>query len=127
LKRILEKVAIRHNKAAVLAKFQLDMGVLQPSWERLKEFDLDRGVKIQGIEAKCDLWHFVFETYAFVMIMDTSPQSPHESNSRARIRGQLGRKLDEPDFGPLSDRFWHRQLDALRTMMPELATLFPEG
>ncbi|TJU88722.1 MAG: hypothetical protein E5Y15_03515 [Mesorhizobium sp.] len=126
--RVMGRIFARHDKSAVLAKFQINMGMLEPRWERLTELNIERRQHIAGRgEQEYDFWHFVFETRAFFIAMNPSSHILSEKYSRARVTIQAGRKLNEPDFEPLSDRFWHRQIDALRAMMPELDELFPSG
>ncbi|RWO03242.1 MAG: hypothetical protein EOS07_35175 [Mesorhizobium sp.] len=126
LDHFLTKVFGKTSRKAVLAKYRLNVGMLEPSYERLQELEIVRDVDIEGLPANLDVWNFQFESYAFRLVMNPNIHVlDPDPFGRGRLVAAFIRKAGEENFTPLNDRVWFRQLDGLREMMPELDSLFP--
>lgn len=123
----MSKLFAKDEKKAVLAKFQLNMGAMVPKWERLEDLTIDRNFMMKGYGAPIDLWHFRFESCSFVIGINTSPHKMPEfpRHHHARVVMTAVREEGSPEFVPMNERFWFRQIDAMCAMMPELDELFP--
>lgn len=126
LDHFLTKVFGKASKKAVLAKYRLNVGMLEPSYESLQDLEIIRDEDIEGLPANLDVWNFQFESYAFRLVMNPNIHVlDPDPFGRGRLVAAFGRKADEENFIALNDRIWFRQLDGLREMMPELESLFP--
>ena len=123
--RILSKVFAKNNKAEVLAKYQINMGAFVPKWERLKDLNINRQIWASEQEIHIDIWRFTFETHEFALVMNASKLhiDPNPVGILRFIEA-YGRKIEDAELRPIGERHWHRQIDAMLEMMPELNEVF---
>lgn len=127
LGRFFQKLALRSDKSAALAKYQVNFGAVLPKYERLKDASVENGLSIddERFPSGVDIWTLTFETYAFQLVYDPNPHRLDDGNPLGRMRLVTAyfSPPGEREFKVANRRFWFRQLDEMMAFMPEVADL----
>lgn len=125
--KLFSKITSTSHKSATLAGFQVNFGELVPDWERLKDLKIQRNADVSG--DILDVWTLVFERHALIMFFD---QSVHNLMSQGedpfsvlRLRATFVKSPEMSDFEQADERFWFRQIDQVRGLLPALNELYP--
>ena len=125
--KLFSKITSKSHKAETLAGFQVNFGEMVPDWERLKDLKIQRNADVSG--DRLDVWTLTFEKHAIIMFYDQSEHNlmsqGEEPFSVLRLRATFIKSPEMSDFEQTDDRFWFRQIDQIRAILPTLNELYP--
>lgn len=125
--RLFSKITSASHKTETLAGFQVNFGALVPAWERLKDLKIQRDADVGG--DTLDVWTLTFERHRVIMFFDQSEHNlmsqGEEPFSVFRLRATFIKSPEMSDFEQAEERFWFRQIDQIRDILPALDHLYP--
>lgn len=125
--KLFSKITSTSHKTETLAGFQVNFGALVPAWERLKDLKIQRAADVGG--DTLDVWTLTFERHGVIMFFDQSEHNlmsqGEEPFSVFRLRATFIKSPEMSDFERAEERFWFRQIDQVRDILPALDRLYP--